>query len=86
MLLLTVASCLLLAPVLQGVWGFRTQFLFEAGLFLCGGGWLFRKSLAGGYPVFFSDRKNLPLLPAVFFALLSVLLSPVRALVAPEWW
>lgn len=74
------------APVLQGVWGFRTQFLFEAGLFLCGGFWFFRKSLGGRYPAFFSGPASLPLACAAFFSLLSALFSPVRALVAPEWW
>ena len=86
MLLFIVGSCLLLAPALQGVWDFRTQFLFESAIFLSGGLWLFRESLAGRVPAFLSDRKNLPLFFAAFCSLLAALLSPVRALVVPEWW
>ncbi len=86
MLLFTVVSCLLFAPALQGVWDFRTQFLFEAAVFLTGGFWLFRESLAGHVPPFLSDRKNIPLFLAAFCSLLAALLSPVRTLVVPEWW
>ena len=86
MLVFILFSFLLLAPALQGVWDFRTQFVFEAAVFLAGGFWLFRERLAGRLPGFLSDRKNLPLFCALAFSLLSSTLSPVRAMIAPEWW
>jgi O-antigen ligase len=86
MLVFIFFTILLLAPVLQGVWDFRTQFVFEAAVFLAGGFWLLRENLAGRMPEFLSGKKNIPLLFAALFSLLSALLSPVRALVMPEWW
>jgi hypothetical protein len=83
---LILSFVLLTAPALQGVWGFRTQFLFEAAVFLSGGAWLLRETLAGRRPAALSDPRNLPLLAAAFFSLLSALLSPVRELVVQEWW
>lgn len=79
-------SILLFAPALQGVWGFRAQFMFEAAVFLTGGFWLFREVWAGRPPGFLSDKRNIPLLCAALFSLAAAALSPVRALVMPEWW
>jgi len=79
-------SILSLAPALQCVWDFRTQFAFESAVFLTGGFWLFRETLEGRQPAFLSDKRNIPLLFAAFFSLLAAALSPVRALVMPEWW
>ncbi|MFA6434478.1 MAG: O-antigen ligase family protein [Elusimicrobiales bacterium] len=78
-------SILLLAPALQGVWDFRTQFVFEAAVFLTGGFWLFREAMSGRTPAFLYENRNLPLLGAAFFSGLAAALSPVRALVMPEW-
>jgi len=86
MLVLILFSFLLLAPALQGVWDFRTQFVFEAAVFLTGGLWLFRESLAGGLSCRLFEKRNIPLWLAAFFSLLAAALSPVRALVMPEWW
>ncbi len=86
MLVFILCSILMLAPALQGVWDFRVQFLFEAAVFMTGGFWLFRESISGRPPAFLTDKTNIPLLCAAFFSLLSALLSPVRALVMPEWW
>ena len=86
MLVFIFCSFLLLAPALQAVWDFRTQFIFEAALFLTGGFWLFREVISRRPPPFLSDKRNIPLLCAAFFSLLSALLSPVRALGMPEWW
>ncbi|MEI7482506.1 MAG: O-antigen ligase family protein [Elusimicrobiota bacterium] len=86
MLVFIFCSILLLAPALQGVWDFRAQFVFEAAVFLTGGFWLLREIISGRPPAFLSDKRNIPLLCAAFFSLLSALLSPVRALVMPEWW
>ena len=86
MLVFIFCSFLLIAPALQGVWDFRAQFIFEAAVFLTGGFWLFREVVSGRPPAFLSDKKNIPLLCAAFFSLLAAALSPVRALVMPEWW
>ncbi len=86
MLVFILFSFLLLAPALQGVWNFRTQFVFEAAVFLTGGFWLFREKLACRLPALGADRLNVPLSFAGFFSLLAAVLSPVRALVMPEWW
>ncbi len=86
MLVFILCSILMLAPALQGVWDFRVQFVFEAAVFMTGGFWLFRESISGRPPAFLTDKTNIPLLCAAFFSLLSALLSPVRALVMPEWW
>ncbi|OGS28577.1 MAG: hypothetical protein A2218_05035 [Elusimicrobia bacterium RIFOXYA2_FULL_53_38] len=105
MLVFILSSLLLLAPALQGVWDFQTQFIFEAAVFLTGGLWLFSGGLAvrpfwGGAPrlfssaeqspgrvdAFLSEKRNMPLFLAAFFSLLAAVLSPVRALVVPEWW
>ena len=77
---------LLLAPVLQGVWDFRTQFIFEAAVILTGGFWLFREVVSGRPPAFLSDKRSIPLLCALGFSFLASRLSPVNALIAPEWW
>jgi len=105
MLVFILSSFLLLAPALQGIWDFQTQFVFEAAVFLTGGFWLFSGGLAGRSPwgraprcfpsveqspgrvdAFLSEKRNIPLFFAAFFSLLAAVLSPVRALVVPEWW
>lgn len=86
LLVLILFPFLLLAPVLQGIWGLGTQFLLEAAVFLTGGFWFLREIRAGRLPSFISDRGNIPLLFALIFSLLASRLSPVSALIAPEWW
>ena len=77
---------MLLAPVLQGIWDLRTQFLFEAAVLLTGGLWLYRETISGRPPAFLSDKRSVPLLCALGFSFLSYRLSPVSGLIAPEWW
>lgn len=80
-------SLLLLAPVLQGFWSFRTQFAFEAACLSAGGLWLFRRAFAGGAPRRgLSAGEWLPLAGAAFFSLAGAALSPVRQLVMADWW
>ena len=79
-------SILLLSPVLQGVWSFRTQFVFEAACLAAGGLWLFRRASSGGLTPGPPAKEDLPLLGAAFFSLLGAVLSPVRGLVAADWW
>jgi len=86
LLVLTLFPFLLLAPILQGIWSLRTQFLLEAAVFLTGGFWFLREIRAGRLPSFISDRRNIPLLFALIFSFLASRLSPVGALIAPEWW
>ena len=105
MLVFILFSFLLLAPALQGVWDFRTQFVLEAAVFLAGGFWLFSGRLSGPPPTEFThgwaphsgspqgrlpalaaEKRNIPLFFAAFFSLLAAVLSPVHALVLPEWW
>ena len=77
---------LLLAPVLQGVWDFQVQFILEAAVFLTGGFWLFREVMSGRPPAFLSDKRNIPLICTLGFSFLASRLSPISALIAPEWW
>ncbi|MBU2573768.1 MAG: O-antigen ligase family protein [Elusimicrobia bacterium] len=86
MLVFLFFSILLLAPVLQGFWSFRTQFVFEAAGLFTGGLWLFKQAFSAGLPQCLRERKNLPLLGAAFFSLLGAVLSPLRPLVLADWW
>lgn|GEM_PF-4885839 len=86
MLVLALASALLLAPALQGVWSLKTQFALDSAVFLAGGTWLFLETWSGRPPGVLRDRRNLPLLAAALFSLVSSVLGPVRPLVFQEWW
>ena len=86
MLVFIFCSLLLLVPALQGVWDLRTQFMFEAAVFLTGGFWIFREIMSGRPPAFLSDKRNIPLLCAAAFSYAAFRLSPVSSLIAPEWW
>ncbi|OGS53569.1 MAG: hypothetical protein A3J79_07300 [Elusimicrobia bacterium RIFOXYB2_FULL_62_6] len=79
-------SILLLAPVLQGFWSSRTQFVFQAACLFAGGLWLFRAASSVGLPQSLSSKDGLLLLGAAFFSLLGAALSPVRPLVMADWW
>ncbi len=86
MLVFIFCPLLLLAPVLQGVWDFRTQFRFEAAVLFTGGFWLFRETMSGRPPAFLYEKRGFPLLCALGFSFVSSRLSPVSGLIAPEWW
>lgn len=86
MLALIFCPLLLLAPALQGVWDFRVQFILEAAVFMTGGFWLYTQVVSGRPPAFLSGKNILPLICASGFAFLASRLSPVGALIAPEWW